>query len=51
MTPCDCPLCQYARFRGWRPLPWWRRYTHWDWLFVACCLAGAAVCAYLVVRG
>ena len=29
-----------------RPLPWWKRMTRWDWLFVALCLAGAAACVW-----
>ena len=55
---CGCPLCRYDRLqrrlqRRWldRPLPWWRRYTLWDWMFVAVCLGGAAACVWLVVRG
>ena len=55
MTPCNCPTCQWRRGRQRqtlsRPLPWWKRMTRWDWLFVALCLAGAAVCIGLVVRG
>lgn len=46
MTPRDCPLC-----RNYRSRPHWRcrRLSVWGWLLVALCLAGAAVCVYLMV--
>lgn len=57
MTPCDCRLCRCARRERvenrWlsRPLPWWRRYNRWDWVFVALCLMGATMCMWEMVRG
>ena len=47
---CNCQFCQYYRLHSGKELPWWRRMTRWDWLFVALCLAGAAACWWVILR-
>lgn len=37
---CPCDLCRAARIQ---------RNNRWDWAFAAVCLAGAAVCVWLMV--